>query len=206
MVRQQVRTWDVFDEETLDLLSSLDRHEFVPAEYAQLAYADTAIPLPNGQSMLAPLLEGRILQALDPTPGERALEIGSGSGFFAACLASLAEQVVTVELFDDLVTMASNNLARAGIDNVDVQKMDATVELPADQFDVIAVTASMEQLDDRLPERLNDGGRMFVVVGSAHVMQGRLITREGDSWSDESLFETRIAPLVTGSTPSRFQF
>ena len=134
MVRQQVRAWDVFDEETLELLNNLQRHEFVAEQYADLAYADTQIPLPEGQVMMTPTVEGRLLQAVDPRAGERVLDVGAGSGFLAACLASLADTVLSIDIHPTLVEMARRNLDRAGLDNVEVIEMDITADLPGNGF------------------------------------------------------------------------
>ena len=206
MVRQQVRTWEVFDEQTLNLLDSLNRHDFVPPQYAHLAYADTAIPLPHGEEMLVPLIEGRILQALDPQADERVFEVGAGSGFFAACLARLAESVLTVDVYDDLVSLARSNIAHADIKNVECRQMNALRELPEERFDVIAVTGSVARFDERFVEILAPGGRMFVTVGEAPVMEGWLVTRDADGWQHEVMFETSIKALVDGERENRFTF
>lgn len=206
MVRQQVRTWNVTDDETLALLGTLKRHEFVPEGFENLAYADARLPLPCGQQMMAPLVEGRLLQALDPTPGERVLEIGTGSGFLAACLGSLAKSVVSVDLHEELVTLAGRNLSQAGVANVDVLQMDATAELPDGPFDVIAVTASMPTFDPRLVEALGDDGRLFVIVGEAPAMEAWLVEKDGDDFRHRVLFETCIAPLVLANRPTDFRF
>jgi protein-L-isoaspartate(D-aspartate) O-methyltransferase len=206
MVRQQVRTWDVSDEETLDLLDSLRRHEFVPPEYVDLAYADTEIPLPHGEHMLAPLIEGRVLQALDPLPGDRVFEVGAGSGFFAACLASMADSVVTVDIYDDLVEMARSNLSRAGIGNVECRQMDAMRELPDEQFDVIAVTGGTAEFDERFVAALKPGGRLFTIVGDAPVMEACLVRRGDDGWTREILFETCVKTLFHGERETTFTF
>lgn len=206
MVRQQIRTWDVSDDETLELLDSLKRHEFVPPEYANLAYADTQIPLPHGEQMMAPLVEGRVLQALDPAPGERAFEVGAGSGFFAACLASMADSVLTVDIHDDLVEMARSNLARAGIGNVECRRMDAMRELPEEQFDLVAVTGATAEFDERFVAALRPGGRLFVIVGEAPVMEAWLVRRGDDGWTHEVMFETCIRMLVHGERETTFTF
>lgn len=206
MVRQQVRTWDVFDDETLAVLGRLDRHEFVPPEYADLAYAETRIPLPHDQEMMTPLIEGRLLQALDPGSGDRVLEIGSGSGFLTACLASLAESVVSIDIFDDLTRMAAVNLEKAGIENVELLTMDAMKELPEGAFDIIAVTGSVADFDERFVSALAPSGRLFVVVGDAPVMEARLV-RRGESGTDqEILFETCLKPLVHAVRETSFVF
>ena len=206
MVRQQVRTWDVFDDETLAVLSRLDRHEFVPSEFADLAYAETSIPLPHDQEMMAPLIEGRLLQALDPGAGDRVLEIGSGSGFLTACLASLAESVVSIDIFDDLTRMSAGNLEKAGIDNVELLTRDAMQELPKGEFDVIAVTGSMPDFDERFVSALAPAGRLFVIIGEAPVMEARLVRRVDSGIEQEVLFETCIKPLVHATRDSSFVF
>ena len=207
MVRQQVRTWDVFDAETLATLSELRRDEFAPPEYANLAYADTEIPLPNGQAMMAPLIEGRLLQAVAPATGERIFEIGTGSGFLTACLAKLADSVVSIDLFGNLLDTASRNLEDAGIANVDLQSMDATATLPDEQFDAVVVTASIPEFDMRFVDALKPGGRLFVVVGDPPVMQAKLVVRAPDGeLSGKTVFETCIAPLVNVHRDSGFQF
>ncbi len=206
MVRQQVRTWDVTDDRILDVLKSLNRHDFVPAHYRDLAYAETRIPLPCGQEMMRPLIEGRLLRTLSPKDGETVLEVGTGSGYLAACLASLADTVVSVDIFDELVTLGRDNLAAADVRNVDVQQMDITEQLPDGTFDVIAVTGSMADFDERLLDALSIGGRMFVVVGDAPVMQARLMTRTDAGVSTEVLFETDLKTLVHAERRSTFAF
>lgn len=206
MVRQQVRAWEVYDEETLELLNNLQRHEFVPEAFADLAYADTQIPLPEGQVMMTPTVEGKLLQAVDPRAGERVLDVGAGSGFLAACLASLAGSVLSIDIHSSLVQMARRNLDRAGLDNVEVIEMDITSNLPEGEFDVVAVSGSMADFDERLVGKLRPGGRLFVIVGDAPVMEAWLVTRGEDGWDREVLFETCIAPLVNAERKSTFSF
>ena len=206
MVRQQVRTWDVTDDRILDVLKSLNRHDFVPADYRDLAYAETRIPLPCGQEMMRPLIEGRLLQTLSPTDSESVLEVGTGSGYLTACLASLARSVVSIDIFPELVELGQSNLAAADIENVDVQQMDVTERLPEGTFDVIAVTGSMADFDERLLDALSPGGRMFVVVGDAPVMEARLITRTDAGTTTDVLFETDLKTLVNAERRSSFAF
>ena len=206
MVRQQVRTWDVTDDRILDVLRSLDRHDFVPDEYRDLAYAETRIPLPCGQEMMRPLVEGRLLQVLSPTTNESVLEVGTGSGYLTACLATLADSVVSVDIFDELVAVGKDNVSQAGIDNVDVRQMDITSELPDDTFDVIAVTGSMADYDERLVDLLNPGGRLFVVIGDAPVMQALLVTKTESETTIDVLFETSLKTLVNAERRSTFAF
>ncbi|MEM9207812.1 MAG: protein-L-isoaspartate O-methyltransferase [Pseudomonadota bacterium] len=206
MVRQQVRTWDVTDDRILDVLNALNRHEFVPVDYRDLAYAETRIPLPRGQEMMRPLMEGRLLQTVSPQSDESVLEVGTGSGYLAACFAMLARSVTTVDIYDELIEMGQSNLDKANIGNVEVQQMDITEVMPEDSFDVIAVTGSMADFDERLVESLNPGGRLFVVVGDAPVMEARLITRTNDGVSTDVLFETNLKTLVHAERRSTFAF
>ena len=207
MVDQQVRAWDVLHPDVLQVLKNIPREQFVPTGYEALAFADTEIPIGHDQFMMTPTLEGRLLQALKPTSSDKVLEIGTGSGFLAACLARLSDSVTSVDIHDDFLETAKVNLEDSGISNVTLLSMDAMRELPDEKFDVVAVTGSIEDFDPRFVDALNPGGRLFVVVGSGHAMDARLITRTGDNdWQSESLFETVLAPLVNGSKPPQFLF
>jgi protein-L-isoaspartate(D-aspartate) O-methyltransferase len=207
MVEQQVRAWDVFDPEVLSVLESIPREQFVPFGYESLAFADTEIPLAHGQHMMTPTLEGRVLQALDLNGIERVLEVGSGSGFLSACLCHLADHVVSLEIHDDIAKRARDNLADAGLANVEIVLMDAMKDLPDGAFDAIAVTGSIQHFDPRFAEKLAPDGRLFVVVGDAPVMDARLVHKTGENdWETESLFETVLDPLINGSLPPLFSF
>ena len=207
MIDQQVRAWTVLDPAVLDVLSAVPREDFVPAAYESMAFADTEIPLGHGEFMMTPTVEGRVLQALELRADDHVLEIGTGSGFLTACLATLAGAVTSIDIHDDFVRGAAGKLADAGIDNVELSTMDATRELPAGQFDAIAVTGSIETFDPRFIDALRPGGRLFVVVGAPPVMDARLVRRTGDNdWKSESLFETSLGPLVHGRLPPQFEF
>ena len=207
MIDQQVRTWDVLDARVLEALGAVPRERFVPEAYRGVAFADAPIPIGHGQSMLPPALEGRILQALAPLRGERALEVGTGSGFFAACLAQLTGSVDSIEIHEELAAGAARAIGDAGISRVNVETGDALAREFDAAYEVVAVTGSLPAPDRRLERALVVGGRMFVVIGVAPVMEARLVTRTGEeSWLSEPLFETRIDPLVQPAAPSRFRF
>ena len=207
MIEQQVRAWEVLDPAVLAVLSEIPRESFVPRDFRTLAFSDTRIPLGHGQYMMTPTVEGRVLQALELDGSEKILEIGTGSGFLTACLASLGAQVTSVEIFERLLKRARENLADAGIDNIDLHCLDATQGLPAGQFDAVVVTGSTYRLDRRYVDALTTGGRLFVVTGDTPVMDARRIRRTGDgNWSSESLFETELAPLVNDGPRPAFQF
>jgi len=208
MVRQQVRAWDVLDLRVLEVFEALAREQFVPERYRKLAYADMQIPLAHGEVMMAPKVEGRMLQALDPQPHESALEIGSGSGFVTACLAKLAGRVLGLDIYPDFTAGAGATLAALGVRNVKLETCDATrPDCLTQRFDVIAVTGSLPAYEARYAEHLNVGGRLFVIVGQAPVMEALLVTRvTEDAWARESLFETVLPPLVNAVAPAGFRF
>lgn len=207
MVDQQLRVRDVSDAAVLGVVRDLARDQFVPAGYEQLAYADTVIPLPHGQRMMTPQVEGRLLQALDVRPTDSVLEIGTGSAYLSACLASLAGELTSIDIYDDFIAAAKEKLDDEGLEDVSLHCMDATKELPKGEFDAIAVTASLPRLDERLLGSLKAGGRMFVVVGEAPVMSAQLISTSDDkNWISTSLFETELAPLVNASRLPSFTF
>ncbi len=207
MVSQQIRAWDVLDASVLQVISTVPREHFVPAGYETLAFADTEIPIGHGQSMMTPPVEGRLLQALELEHSDNVLEIGTGTGFLTACLASLAESVTSVDIHDDFLRMAARHLEESGIENVDLVAMDATQELPKKHYDAIAVTGSIQTFDPRYVEALHPGGRLFIIVGDAPAMDARLVRRTGDSdWRSETLFETNLTPLLHGALPPQFSF
>ena len=207
MIEQQVRTWDVLDPRVLETLATVPREKFVPEAYRSVAFAEVAIPIGHGQFMLKPALEGRILQALAPVRGERALEIGTGSGFFAACLAELTGAVDSIEIHADLALGAMRAIEGLGISRVIVETADALVREYDARYQVIAVTGALSAEDRRFERALAVGGRLFLVGGSAPVMEARLITRTSEeSWLTEVLFETCIEPLVQPAPVSRFRF
>jgi protein-L-isoaspartate(D-aspartate) O-methyltransferase len=207
MIDQQVRTWSVLHPRVLDALGAVPRERFVPEAYRGVAFADAPIPIGHGQHMLAPALEGRILQALAPARGERVLEIGTGSGFLAACLAHLTGSVDSIEIHADLATGAARTINDLGISRVAVETGDALAREFDAAYEVVAVTGALPAPERRLERALVVGGRMFVVIGTTRAMEAQLVTRTGeDSWLSEALFETRIDPLVQVVAPSRFQF
>lgn len=207
MIKQQVRAGNVLETKILDALASVNRENFVPTEYAGVAFADSTIPLAHGQCMMSPLVEGQLLQALNPGKEDSVLEIGTGSGFLTACLANLAGQVHSIDIFPDLTTMAKTSLDRSGADNVSLATLNA-MELGAERkYDVIAVTASLPVYDRRFETALNKGGRLFVIVGEEPVMRARLVTRIGeDEWLTDPLFETVITPMCEVVAPDHFRF
>lgn len=205
MLGQQIRAWDVLDDKVLRTLEATPRERFVPREYVELAFADTEIPLAHGQSMLAPKIEGRLLQALQIESTDEVLEIGTGTGYMAACLARLAKRATSVDIFGDFVDGARARLSEQDAGNVELVVADAlTLDLPG-RFDAIAVTASVPDLDEHFIKMLRPHGRLFIVVGRAPVMEACLVTMSADGdWTNESLFETVLTPLVNAERPEPF--
>ena len=207
MIEQQVRAWDVLDLRVLDAMERVPREGFVPADYRDLAFADMNVPLGEGQTMLAPKVEGRILQSLAVTPADRVLEVGTGSGYFAACLGALARSVHSIEIRPALAHAALENLRRNAAHNVTVEVLDAMTLAIDGEYDVIALTGSLPVYDARFERALKVGGRLFVVVGTRPVMDARRVTRAGHGeWTMESLFETVMDPLLHAPTPPKFVF
>jgi len=207
MIEQQVRAWDVLDLRVLEAMAQVRREDFVPAGYRELAFADMCLPLGHGQAMLAPKVEGRILQSLALKPEDSVLEIGTGSGWFAACLGTLARVVRSVEIFPDLAAAARANLARSAVHNVTVEAADVFGLSDLAGYDVIVLSGSLPVYDPRFEQALGPGGRLFAVVGRGPVMEARRVTCTGPGqWLRESLFETVIDPLLHAAEPPGFVF
>jgi protein-L-isoaspartate(D-aspartate) O-methyltransferase len=196
MIEQQIRPWEVLDNQVLSTLDRVEREDFVREPYKGLAYADCQIPIGNGVSMLPPRIEARMLQALLIDPTDQVLEVGSGSGYVTACLARLAGRVVSIDPNADIIEFASANVASCGAENVEFKQL-GLAQLDASQsFDAIAVSGSMASVPDTLKQLLKTNGRLFIITGNSPVMQALLITRVGDSeWSTQSLFETDLPRL-----------
>ena len=207
MVNQQVRGWNVYDEDVLRVLQEMPREAFAPADYRSMAFADMEIPIGHGQHMMTPTIEGRVLQALGLKGSERVLEVGTGSGFLTACLAQLAKHVTSIDIYDDFLESADARLADAKISNVALQHMNAMESLPQGEYDAIAVTGSLQSFDPRFVDALAPHGKLFVVVGDEPAMEAKLVERtEQNDWQTVSLFETSLAPLVNGALPPQFSF
>ena len=208
MVEQQIRTWEVLDPVVLDLLMRVHREDFVPPAHRALAFAEMEIPLGHGEMMLSPKTEARMLQSLMIKDSDSVLEIGTGSGFMTALLASLARHVYSVDSISEFSRSAATRLSAAGIVNVTLETGDAARGWDKHgPYDVIVLTGSVPVLPDCFQHSLNPGGRLIAVVGEAPVMQTQLVTRAtGSASSTVTLFETCIPPLKNALQPQRFQF
>ncbi len=222
MIEQQIRTWEVLDGSVLSLLSLVKREDFVPAAHRAMAFVDTEVPLPHGQSMLAPKVEARLLQELAVQRHERVLEVGAGSGYMAALLAHKAQHVTTLEIVPELAHFAADNLRRAWVGNVTVLEADASQAPPVDgPFDVILLSGSVAEVPRALLGQLKPGGRLAAIVGQLPIMRAVLLTRApagpgaagagkstlpGGGFATVELFDTVAPRLVGFGEPSRFTF
>jgi protein-L-isoaspartate(D-aspartate) O-methyltransferase len=207
MIEQQIRPWDVFDPAVLALLAVVRREDFVPPALRALAFADTEVPLPEGERMLTPKVEARLLQAAQVQRHERVLEIGTGSGFMAALLAHRAQQVITLERRPALAALAGAHLRQAGVQNVRVLAQDGRDGLPDEApFDVIMLSGSVAELPRALLGQLGPAGRLIGVVGDAPAMRALRVVRAGSGFQTTALFET-VAPRLLGfAEQPRFAF
>jgi len=208
MVEQQIRTWEVLDQEVLDLLYVVPREEFVPEQHQALAFSDLEIPIGEGERMWQPKLEARVLQELGIHKADRVLEVGTGSGYLAALMAHRAAHVYSIEIKPSLAALGRRNLERQGSDKVTLELGDAARGWASRApYDVIVLTGSTPLLPQAFLEQLAPGGRLFAVVGEAPAMTARLVTcGVAGAWRSVDLFETVIAPLANCERPSRFRF
>ncbi|HSV78227.1 MAG TPA: protein-L-isoaspartate O-methyltransferase [Ramlibacter sp.] len=216
MIEQQIRPWDVLDLEVLALLQQVKREQFVPLAHKVLAFVDMEIPLTgsaedalrSGLCMLAPRVEARMLQDVHVKPHEKVLEIGAGSGYMAALLASRAQRVITLEIDPELAQLARANLQQAGIRNAEVREADGAKGLPAEgPFDVIVLSGSVAEVPQALLAQLKVGGRLGAIVGHEPMMRATFIRREGEaSFVTEQPWDTVAPRLAHFPEPSRFHF
>jgi len=208
MIEQQIRPWEVLDQQVLALVKRTPRERYVPEKYRKLAFADMNISLGRGQVMMQPKIEARLLQELDVKPGDTILEIGTGSGYMTALLAGVGKHVYSVEIIPEFKAQAEKKLAEHGVTNITLEIGDGAngweTHAP---YDVIMVTGSLPILPDRFGKSLTIGGRLAVIVGKSPVMEAQLIRRlDENSWSTSSLFETDLLPLLNANSPDEFVF
>lgn len=208
MIEQQIRTWEVLDQDVLDLLNEIHREDFIPESYQSLAFADVRIPIGHDQTTMMPKVEARLLQSLDLQGNESIFEIGTGCGYLTSLLASSAKSVKSIDIYPDFIESAKNKITKAGLINVELECTDIyTILDKKDHYDIVVVTGSLPKMDDRFLNLLNNNGKMFVIVGESPVMEARLITMQnGTSWSYESLFETDLPALIGAEHKETFEF
>ncbi len=208
MIEQQIRPWDVSDAAVLDLMASVKREDFVPLSQKSLAFADMAIALPGGQSMLPPRVQARLLQDAAVKPTDKVLEIGTGSGYMTALLARQAQRVISLEINPEIADMARANLQRAGIHNVEVRLADGSKGTPAEApFDVILLGGSVAEVPQSLLSLLKVGGRLIGIVGDEPIMHAQVITRTSETnFTSTGKWDDNAPRLLNFPQPSTFKF
>lgn len=206
MVEQQIRPWDVLDPKILDLLMDTPRHLFVDKSHEKLAYSDIELPIGEQQKMMHPRIEGRLLQALDVDENDSVLEIGTGSGYVTALLATQAKDVTTVEIHPEIQETAKTRLT--DFNNIDFQTGDASSAWnDGKEYDAIILTGSVAEIPQAYKEQLTLGGCLAVVAGRAPAMTAQVITRiSNQEWETETLFETELTALIDTNKKANFSF
>ncbi len=208
MIEQQIRPWNVLDDQVLHLLSVVKREDFVPLAHKALAFVDMEIPIGHGQRMLAPRLEARLLQDAAVQKHEKVLEIGAGSGYLTALLAHQAQRVIALEIQPELAAMARTNLQKAGIHNAEVRQFDGAVGAAAEgPFDVIVLGGCVAEVPQNLLAQLKVGGRLLAIVGQEPVMRATIVSRTGEAeFSTRQPWDSAAPTLLNFPAPSPFRF
>jgi protein-L-isoaspartate(D-aspartate) O-methyltransferase len=198
MVSRDIEARGIDDPATLAAMRAVRRHLFVPEDRRRNAYQDRPVPIGYGQTISQPHLVAYMTQLLQLRPGMRVLEIGTGSGYQAAILGAIVEDVFTIEIIEELAHWGGENLQRAGYGHVQVRHADGyhgwEEHAP---FDAIVVTAAADHIPPPLLAQLKDGGRMVIPVGSPFLTQTlMLVTRSGEDIVTESLLPVRFVPLT----------
>jgi protein-L-isoaspartate(D-aspartate) O-methyltransferase len=197
MVDQQLRGRDIVDERVLEAMAKVPRELFVPEELRERAFEDAALPIGAGQTISQPYMVARIAEELGLDGDERVLDVGTGSGYQAAVLAELADEVHTIERLPELAEQARANLATAGYDNVVVHVGDGSRGLPQHApFEAIAVAAAAPSFPQALYDQLRAGGRLVVPVGGRRGQRLEVIVRSPEGPAVIRSVPCRFVPLV----------
>ncbi|MFP4556013.1 MAG: protein-L-isoaspartate(D-aspartate) O-methyltransferase [Bacteroidales bacterium] len=198
MVRHQIKSRGITHKPTIRAMNAVKRHEFVPAQYRNLAYNDRPLPIGSGQTISQPYIVAYMTELMRPTSDMKALEIGAGSGYQAAVLAEIVDSVYTIEIVPELGRSAKANLKRMGYDNVSTKVADGYYGWEEKgPFDIIMVTAAAEHIPPPLIEQLKDGGRMIIPVGSPFMVQQlMLVEKINGKISTRSLIPVRFVPFT----------
>lgn len=208
MIEQQIRPWNVLQMRTLNALGRVRREDFVPKDYSHLAFVDIQIPLGHNQVMLEPKISARMIEALELQPDHRVLEIGTGSGYTTALMASLCKHVTSIEIHRELYEQAKLNLAMAAIDNISLQCADCFSfcenQLSQDKpFDRVIVTGSVPEIGTVFLNVIDDHGKIVGIEGYNPAMQAIILQKNG--WKS-SLFETSVPRLENIHEKPSFDF
>ena len=207
MIEQQVRPWSVLDTTVLQTMGDMPRDIFAPESLVSMAYADIEIPIGHEETMMFPRVEGRMLQELELGIDDECLEIGTGSGFITACMATMASHVDSIDIYDDFLESAERKLEEVNISNVQLSNQDALlIENTRKQYDAIAVTSSLPEYIPHFEQLLKPNGRLFIIVGTGKAMHALKVVREGSSFIRQSLFETKLKKMVGSKEITKFSF
>ena len=208
MIEQQIRPWEVLDAGVLELLRQIPRESFVSEAQRSLAFADLNLPIGHDEAMWQPKIEARILQALAPTTDDHVLEVGTGSGYLTALLASCSEHVTSIDIHGDFIELAMERLRSQNISNVRLVEGDGAQGWPSSKpWDIVVLTGSVPTLPSAYRDILEPGGRLAAVVGREPAMEAMLYVRKDDStWSARSLFDTVLRPLINAEPAAAFVF
>ena len=197
MVEQYVRSGGVTDARVLEAMRAVPRHEFVDPRYRSQAYYDMGLPIGHNQTISSPFIVAYMTQCLEPQPGDRVLEIGTGSGYQAAVLSGLVQAVYTIEIVEPLGRRAERTLKRLGYNNVHVRIGDGFQGWPEHApFDKIIVTCSPEQPPAPLVEQLKEGGIMVIPVGERYQQTLCVLRKTGGKLRLESRRPTLFVPMT----------
>ncbi|HIF50185.1 MAG TPA: protein-L-isoaspartate O-methyltransferase [Thiotrichaceae bacterium] len=208
MIEQQIRTWDVLDMDVLELFNEIHREEFIPDAYRELSFADTRIPLGHNQTTMTPKVEARLLQAIALKGDETVLEIGTGCGYLTTLLAKSAKHVRSIDIFPDFIKTANDNIIKTGLVNIELENIDVySLFDQSEKYDVLVLTASLPEMDNRFLRLLNNGGRMFAIIGESPAMEACVLTKQDDSnYTIESFFEIDLPALIGAEQKESFEF
>ena len=207
MIEQQIRPWEVLDADVLATLNKVHRELFTPKAYAELAFADIQIPIGHGQVMMEPKVEARLVQDLNLGPDDRVLEIGTGSGYVTALLASLCTHVDSVEIHKELSAGAEARLSQCGFSNFTLHIADASNGFgEPEHYDAILITGSVPATPEAFFRALKPGGRLLAIVGSQPTMEAMRYEKLGDGITSASLFDTVVPPLENVVVKKSFVF
>lgn len=208
MQKQQLRTRNVHTDSIIALFDDLPREDFVPDSFKSFAYSDMQIPLGHGQCMMTPVEEALLLQSLQLQGHEVVLEVGTGSGYLTAMLSRMCKKVISVDYFKEFTSFANQKLSRHQCDNVELLTGDASMGwLDLAPYDVIVFTGAMAGLTDLQKLQLMPGGKLFVLMGHAPVIQGQLhfLSHDGQ-WQNQLIFETCLPSLIDTLKSNHFVF
>ena len=205
MVEQQIRPWDVLAPAVLDAILNMPRHHFVAESQQTLAYTDVALPIGEGQKMMEPRLEAKMIQALDLKKNETILEIGTGSGYVTALLCKLGASVRSIDYFESLSEQAKSRLLKEKIGNSILESGDAFNPQwsPVSDYDVVVITGAITEVPSHIQAHVKPGGRLFAIIENDGVKTATLMTRfDDESWVTESLFETEVDRMIAAEKAS----